>query len=1342
MTPANEGAAVRTDPDRWRPARAGLLNVWQYANEVLEFEQGRMVLYGPNGSGKTMALELLLPYLLDARGQPGRLSTSGADRGGLWSRVTGYDEREPRTGFLWLEFQRDSGASFTCGTRLRANASGGGDKHWFTTSQRVGHDLALLDGGGHPLGPERLREAMGDAGTLWGGDTSGYRKAVREVLFPGWSEEEVEALIRTLLVVRQQNVSDGLSTRRLSDLLSQALPPLDELELGKVAEGFADLDRRRDHIAGLEEDLRGARHLVRANRDYARAWTARVVQHVVSATTDFDRVTRELKQVEADLALRRQHVQDVERERERLEAESAKLQGEKEGLQQSDEFREGQQIAQVEAEVADRATQLARSEADAQREQTDARNHERSATRAREKKADANRSRDHARRDLEQAVERLGGPSLDDLPSEGVGASVSTWVDARVEAVTIVRGRLHACELAEQRRTDASEARARASERLDEVEESLRSAQAHAQACETQWWASVQTWRTDAVELRPFVELPEDPLEARDHLARARGRAREPLVEQRAQQVARGQSLSEELGGVEEELAQWKAGREPEPEAPRGRRDRSGFAGAPLWRLLEFDAQLSPQRRDRVEAALLACGVLDAWVASDGTLQLGATLSDTLVVVPKLPAHAETPTAPVIPDPAAPPPQAAAVSAFLASIAWVESDAHAQEPARGLVVGLDGSWRTQHLTGRACVEPARFVGAASRQAAREAAIVELERRRAELEASRRACTAALEELDRRLASCDEEFAAFPRTDAIVGARRDHDDARTRVSERKSELHEASERLRGAASAARASHEALVATAAEHALPITAAELDAAAAQARKIAQDLDRFQRRCSESDLADQRASDAHKASEDAKVRVARTQDRAREHRLAHERIATKLRTLEASVGKPFRELLDRLEQIRSRLLGIGRRRQELSKRETRLAEKIGQLKTQRQAAAGEREKAQSVRKEAHEMYVELCREGVVADADLSIAPELGELQTLTAQLESARAVRADPGLGAPPTDAEISNRVAKVHKWQHSATAQLAGRVSLTFESQAGSWSVLRARQDGIVVSGPELHSRIAEDRDRAIAELDQKQQELFEEILTGSLREHLKARLWSATALVERINGILGEVRSAAGGVGVALDWDIDPELPEATQLRRAKRLLLQDSPVSDGRAELDAFLRNRVEQVRADEKDTGDWRERLERMLDYRDWHHFAVKVHHTRFGAQPRPLASRNVSLSAGEKTIVMVLPLLVAVVAHYEPASEQPPCQSPRLLLMDELFPKLDFNNKRQLMGLLPRLELDGVFTSDKDRCEYDTLDGIAIHLFQKLPDDKTTTTRMVWNGRSLVVTTDLDGPS
>jgi hypothetical protein len=52
-------------------------------------------------------------------------------------------------------------------------------------------------------------------------------------------------------------------------------------------------------------------------------------------------------------------------------------------------------------------------------------------------------------------------------------------------------------------------------------------------------------------------------------------------------------------------------------------------------------------------------------------------------------------------------------------------------------------------------------------------------------------------------------------------------------------------------------------------------------------------------------------------------------------------------------------------------------------------------------------------------------------------------------------------------------------------------------------------------------------AETELSRKQQELFEQILSGSVRDHLKERLWAAQALVDRINGLLGRVETAAGG-----------------------------------------------------------------------------------------------------------------------------------------------------------------------------------------------------------------------
>src|SRR5690348_3363322 len=53
-------------PYRWRLNRAGIVNVWYYYDTEFEFSGGRVVLRGTNGSGKSRALEMLLPFVLDA----------------------------------------------------------------------------------------------------------------------------------------------------------------------------------------------------------------------------------------------------------------------------------------------------------------------------------------------------------------------------------------------------------------------------------------------------------------------------------------------------------------------------------------------------------------------------------------------------------------------------------------------------------------------------------------------------------------------------------------------------------------------------------------------------------------------------------------------------------------------------------------------------------------------------------------------------------------------------------------------------------------------------------------------------------------------------------------------------------------------------------------------------------------------------------------------------------------------------------------------------------------------------------------------------------------------------
>ncbi|MFW5834312.1 MAG: hypothetical protein ACOCYE_09455, partial [Pseudomonadota bacterium] len=59
--------------ERWRPLRCGLVNLYRFDYEEFRFEQGRLLLRGNNGTGKSRVLALQLPFLLDGEVTPSRL---------------------------------------------------------------------------------------------------------------------------------------------------------------------------------------------------------------------------------------------------------------------------------------------------------------------------------------------------------------------------------------------------------------------------------------------------------------------------------------------------------------------------------------------------------------------------------------------------------------------------------------------------------------------------------------------------------------------------------------------------------------------------------------------------------------------------------------------------------------------------------------------------------------------------------------------------------------------------------------------------------------------------------------------------------------------------------------------------------------------------------------------------------------------------------------------------------------------------------------------------------------------------------------------------------------------
>lgn len=278
---------------RWAPTRAGILNVWLYYDEIFKFHKGRLLLHGPNGIGKSKALELLLPFLFDASLRANRLSTFGiGERTMHWNLMGDGAAGSTRVGYVWLEFKLGE-EWFTCGARLQASThTKTVHVDYFTTSRRVSVDLPLFTAAGQPLTKAGLADALGDRGDLHP-TSAEYRTAVRTKLFPGLTEQRYDALITALLQLRQPKLSQRLDPGLLSTLLSHALPPFGEGEIAELAEGFERLDRQREHLRLLDAEVDAARRLATQQRGYAMRVLRASAANLISATSDLTRVARE-----------------------------------------------------------------------------------------------------------------------------------------------------------------------------------------------------------------------------------------------------------------------------------------------------------------------------------------------------------------------------------------------------------------------------------------------------------------------------------------------------------------------------------------------------------------------------------------------------------------------------------------------------------------------------------------------------------------------------------------------------------------------------------------------------------------------------------------------------------------------------------------------------------------------------------------------------------------------------------------------------------------------------------------------------------------------------------------
>jgi len=1286
---------------RFEPIRAGIINMWDYRDEEFCFAGGWLVLRGPNGSGKTKALEVLFPFVLDGRIDSKRLNPFAAEDRTMKSNLL-FRGAENAVGYVWLELRhRGTGEAVTIGVGLHAARHRDTPVRWhFVADGRAGVDFSLITGDDRPMTRKQLAEQIGEQ-SLYSSPAE-YRTAIDQRLF-GLGTERYEQLLTLILTLRRPQLAKNLDPVKLSDTLTEGLRPVDDDLIAEAARSFDDMEAVATTLEGLTAADEATRAFLGSYATYLRAH-ARSAADALTGRREVSAARRaELAGDIAGLADAETGQAQAQARREETENALASLRARLDQLKSSSAYQAVEQLADLERLV--RTNEQASAEAAAELARRGA-----ATARAR---AEAERAA-AALADTESLVSRMAAELADHAAEAGIGwrpadadpdgfaARAGARVAARLEDVRAVRAALDTHRRAEHARDlarlalDRALAAAAAAERAErDAADAVATARGQAREALARWAAShaglldEAATRELAEDLAAAIEAFGDPdaatLEAvfTAATAAAEQSARDEQARLRAEQTA----TAAQRERTERELDLIAAEHDDAPPAhPARTADRSGRDGAPLWRLVRFADGVGDRQAAALEAALEAAGMLDAWIGPGGR-EVAAGDSDAYLV-PGTPVKGDgevggTSLADVlVPEDGTPLP-AARVGAVLASIA-VGGDLFSS-PA---VVGTDGRYSHGVTAGAHHKEHAEYIGTTARARRRAARIAECAARIAELDEALAGLHRRLEGLAATLSEFAQARAALPRTAEITAAGRAHSQAVGELRAARAAADSAQYGYDESVAACTVTERALRRTAIDHALePEHADQVEAATRRFEASATGLTGRRRELAQRRDAAASADGRLEQATDEERACARTESAARRR---HTEEAAKLAALRGAVGKEAQQVMAQIDEAER-----GTAAAEAAERAARTAEmeavKAVSAATER-VAAGRRALGVAVAEEqatarglapyaARELLDVLkCPPGLAwpaQEADWA-ADDLPRpvIDVHAAILAATRDLT--------PTEASLKSSATRLTRALEDLQAQLAAAgqdYHPAWDSAGGVIVVRIADEQGLLPAGAFAERIAAARRDQELL-LTESEQRILEDALLARLAQQIHERTVDARDLIGRMNTEMRS-RKMSSGKTVGVRWLLADGLDD--EQRAVCKLLDADASrlTPDSLARMRGHFAAQIKTARAARREL-PYRELLAQVLDYRRWRQFVFLMVSPE-GTEETLTRTRHSRLSGGEQSVSLHLPLFAAAHAMLNSAAPH----APRLLALDEAFAGVDDAGRGELMGLAAQFDLD-----------------------------------------------------
>lgn len=1346
--------------ERWKMSRIGFVNFWLYDDEAFEFYDGKLLLRGQNGSGKSITTQSFIPFILDGDRTPSRLDPFGSSDRRMEYYFLGEEGKDEATGYLFLELEKGDGKEYrTIGIGQRAKRGKPMDFWGFLIldGRRIGQDISLFKEVGSariPLDKRELKALLGE-GNPFTDSQSEYKKLVNKHLFGFRKDGQYEQFIRLLIKVRAPKLSKEFKPTRVYEILNESLQTLTDEDLRPMVDAMEKMDEIQESLEMLNRayaDLRAIRAEYARYNQYMLSKKAQSFlnahKEAYSAKKEYEERQKQAEELQTELASMSARLREL--------SEMAKVaQAERDSLSETDLEEADRRLGQARQEKEEWEGKIQRLEEKIAsfQEKTSQRQQE---ARGIERQLDFYREDlGNQAKELEECQETLQWDGHEEArrilhnPKEGaVGAAeVAERLYAYQKLLEECKRLIHDYEELLQKYDEASKEFEEARKKRATKEQSCHEADQMLQEQKDSWVVKLY----DCAKSAEYWKPAEDVLLASEERIQDyagtvdAGKVQEALRRdyegQRGVWLSKEQEVSQEARACEKELAEANAELEriegsPEIEPEIGEEARNtrkrladaGVCAVPFYKAVEFADWLDEGGRAQLEAQLENMGLLDALVVSEqdyGKLpDVCPEFLDSVVHVPEM---GDSSFGKLVPSETLPP-------SLLGSVRRILSNIHEDEGASGSIyLGRDGRFLQGALAGRAKKEQAEFLGYLARQRKKEQKIAELKAQAAKITETLQDWEEELEKTRRAILSLETEYQGIPGFEDLNAALECQKKRNVELESALLEEQKAEARERECEEQKQQSYQKMV----HKCKPYPYGRTEEEYAEALDALGEYQHAWQHCKELFLKLEMAENDLAKNQEFLEQLAQGMDDAfvdeRSCNIKKKECEAQIQQYEEYLNSPeVAAIAAKLRELRERIQAIGEEERELGNKAARSEQKLETL------LSDEPEKKAHLQELSSEESV--LRMIFEEELSLGLVLEQGDQSLETCALEAVGQIRE----GDKNREyGEMLMSLNQAYQKHNGSLAKYGTSLVDCFDTPIEmpgvreDFAPLRRRErlvstwNGKKVYLEEFHEILKTAIEETELLIQQKDRELFEDILSQTISQQLTDRIAESRDWVKDMSKLMQELDTSMG-LRFSLEWKPrEAENESELGTLELEQLLLRDRDLltMEDIEKVAGHFRSKVrtEKMRLEEEGgTINYMELVRDALDYRKWFEFQMYYRQGEEGRKPLTNAAFN-RFSGGEKAMAMYVPLFAAVNAQYQKAEN---ADHPRIIALDEAFAGVDDKNISSMFELVQKMDFDYIMNSQSLWGCYETVKKMRIaELHRPMNSSVVSVIRFIWDG-------------